>query len=229
MGLQTILTANGIDLALKRYDPDTGKLILSGSIIPGACVPREGSPVVIERSIWPKENLCITFCIHYSERPCEDEQLILDMTLEQLICASEHLPSDRDEDIDKTLLSRREREVLPLVAAAKTNGQIATELGISERTVEKHVASILEKTGLGNRKMIIAASQCARASSPQQNRNHNNFSSHNQFGESKEEPPSAGTRSSRGGDPDSAATLKKAGFSARDCVDSSRFPAWILD
>lgn len=199
LGLQTILSANGVDLALKRYDPETGKLVVSGNQIPGMCVPREGSPIVIERSIWPRENLCITFCIHYRERPCEDEQLILDMTLEQLICASEHLPSERDEDIDKTLLSRREREVLPLVAAAKTNGQIAAELGISERTVEKHVASILEKTGLGNRKMIIAASQGGRVSSPRQNCNHNNFSSHNQFGESKEEPSSAGIRSRRGG------------------------------
>ncbi|MEM6916876.1 MAG: LuxR C-terminal-related transcriptional regulator, partial [Verrucomicrobiota bacterium] len=98
------------------------------------------------------------FCVRYDSQPDANEELILDMVLEQLLCAGEHLPSEPDHDIDVSHLSRREREVLPLVAAGYTNGQIASELGISERTVEKHVASILEKTGLRNRKMVIARS-----------------------------------------------------------------------
>ncbi len=42
-------------------------------------------------------------------------------------------------------LTRREREVMPLVAAGKMNKQIAGELGISETTVKVHRGSIMRK------------------------------------------------------------------------------------
>jgi DNA-binding NarL/FixJ family response regulator len=48
-------------------------------------------------------------------------------------------------------LSGREAEVLRLVAAGKSNQQIAGELVISPNTVAKHVTSILTKTGAANR------------------------------------------------------------------------------
>ena len=43
-------------------------------------------------------------------------------------------------------LSQREREVLNLVVAGKSNKKIAIELGISEKTVDFHRANIKEKT-----------------------------------------------------------------------------------
>jgi RNA polymerase sigma factor (sigma-70 family) len=48
-------------------------------------------------------------------------------------------------------LSAREREVLGLVAEGKTNQQIASALGISDRTVATHVASIYRKLQITNR------------------------------------------------------------------------------
>jgi serine/threonine-protein kinase PknK len=45
-------------------------------------------------------------------------------------------------------LSRRELEVLDLMAEGRTNGAIARRLYVSDRTVESHVASILHKMGL---------------------------------------------------------------------------------
>lgn len=42
-------------------------------------------------------------------------------------------------------LTKREREVMPLVAAGKMNKQIAGELGISETTVKVHRGSIMRK------------------------------------------------------------------------------------
>ena len=48
-------------------------------------------------------------------------------------------------------LSRRESEVLTLVAAGKTNRAIAIELFISEKTVARHVSNIFTKLGLSSR------------------------------------------------------------------------------
>jgi class 3 adenylate cyclase/DNA-binding CsgD family transcriptional regulator len=54
-------------------------------------------------------------------------------------------------------LTRREREVLPLVAQGLSNRQIAGELSIGERTVEGHVANILAKWGLATRTQLAVA------------------------------------------------------------------------
>lgn len=48
-------------------------------------------------------------------------------------------------------LTGREIEVLRLIAAGRSNQEIADELSISVRTVERHVTNIYNKTGLGNR------------------------------------------------------------------------------
>lgn len=48
-------------------------------------------------------------------------------------------------------LSEREREVLRLLAAGKTNPQIAADLVLSPHTVDRHVSNIFAKIGTGNR------------------------------------------------------------------------------
>jgi DNA-binding NarL/FixJ family response regulator len=48
-------------------------------------------------------------------------------------------------------LSQREVEVLRLVAAGKSNQQIADELVISLNTVRRHVSNVFDKTGVANR------------------------------------------------------------------------------
>jgi DNA-binding NarL/FixJ family response regulator len=49
------------------------------------------------------------------------------------------------------LLSSREEEVLRLLAAGRSNQQIADELVISLNTVRRHVSNIFDKTGVANR------------------------------------------------------------------------------
>ncbi len=44
-------------------------------------------------------------------------------------------------------LTRRETEVLAMVAAGRTNREIAAELVVSQHTVHRHVANILRKLG----------------------------------------------------------------------------------
>jgi DNA-binding CsgD family transcriptional regulator len=53
-------------------------------------------------------------------------------------------------------LSRRESEVLTLVAAGKTNRAIATELFISEKTVARHISNIFTKLGVSSRAQATA-------------------------------------------------------------------------
>jgi FixJ family two-component response regulator len=48
------------------------------------------------------------------------------------------------------LLTRREHEVLALIAASATNKEAAQKLGISQRTVEIHRAHIMHKLGAKN-------------------------------------------------------------------------------
>jgi DNA-binding NarL/FixJ family response regulator len=58
-------------------------------------------------------------------------------------------------------LSRREREVLQLIARGLDNSEIAAELNISPRTAKNHVSSILSKLEVPNR--IQAATYAVRA------------------------------------------------------------------
>lgn len=53
-------------------------------------------------------------------------------------------------------LTPRQREVLRLVAAGETNRSIASELYISERTVERHVSDIFDRLGVSSRTAAAA-------------------------------------------------------------------------
>ncbi|MFS8096794.1 LuxR C-terminal-related transcriptional regulator [Lentzea alba] len=63
---------------------------------------------------------------------------------------------DRLSCTDTGLLTGREREVLALVAAGRTNRAIAADLVISEKTVASHVSHILTKLGLPSRAAATA-------------------------------------------------------------------------
>src|SRR5512143_1928096 len=61
---------------------------------------------------------------------------------------SQILQKEQDGAAD---LTRREMDVLRLVVEAKTNGEIGMLLGISEKTVEKHLDTIFRKLGVASR------------------------------------------------------------------------------
>jgi ATP/maltotriose-dependent transcriptional regulator MalT len=63
-------------------------------------------------------------------------------------------------------LTDRQLEVLRLLAGGLTNGEIATELVLSVRTVDRHVAEILAKLGVTSRRQAAAQAEALGISVP---------------------------------------------------------------
>jgi DNA-binding NarL/FixJ family response regulator len=61
------------------------------------------------------------------------------------------------------MLSNREIEVLELVASGRTNRDIAAELYLSVRTVDRHVSRIYQKLGVSSRAAAASVFERARA------------------------------------------------------------------
>lgn len=83
----------------------------------------------------------------FLEKPCDDAILIASV---RRALAEGHRASQRAAEADAAieriaLLTDRERQVLELLIAAKSNKVVAQELGISHRTVEIHRAKVIEK------------------------------------------------------------------------------------
>jgi DNA-binding CsgD family transcriptional regulator len=95
--------------------------------------------------------------VHFVPDPDDAACGFLLMRGERLDLRADHLAQLR--------LTGREREVLALVGAGKTNGEIAIVLAISARTVQKHLEHIFQKLGVETR---TAAAVCALAAADQQ-------------------------------------------------------------
>ena len=99
-----------------------------------------------------------------SDKPFTEEQRTMTELLKQhfsvacrRILAHEDALRRAKPLLAEETLTRRERETLPHILAGKTNPEIGIILGISFRTVEKHVASILEKAGVESRRMLMSS------------------------------------------------------------------------
>ncbi|HET8627272.1 MAG TPA: LuxR C-terminal-related transcriptional regulator [Thermomicrobiales bacterium] len=79
------------------------------------------------------------------------------MTLDAAVAeASNPLPEEAAAPAERSALTRREREIVALVARGLTNRQIADALSIAERTVDTHMSHVLGKLGLASRAQVAA-------------------------------------------------------------------------
>jgi FixJ family two-component response regulator len=96
--------------------------------------------------------------VDFLEKPFTD-QVLLDRINEALQLSAEAMKDHaRRMERERRLecLTAREREVLELVVAGKTNKAIATHLDISIKTVEAHRAKVMEKAGATSIAELVA-------------------------------------------------------------------------
>ncbi|TXS53690.1 hypothetical protein EAO75_05910 [Streptomyces sp. uw30] len=86
---------------------------------------------------------------HLGARPLVDASTHLAQRARLTLAVTPPLPAD--DPADSLGLTTRERDVLRLVSAGRTNRQIAEELFISPKTASVHVSNILGKLGVSGR------------------------------------------------------------------------------
>ena len=57
--------------------------------------------------------------------------------------------------MNKSILTKREKEVFTLLVSNKTTKEIAMELGISEKTVRNHISNAMQKLGVKGRAQAV--------------------------------------------------------------------------
>jgi DNA-binding CsgD family transcriptional regulator len=83
-------------------------------------------------------------------------EIILETVTPHLHLALSHLFSKKQSDINKSVVSTREKEVLNWLIQGKSSWDISVILGISERTVNFHVYNIMKKLDASNRPQAVA-------------------------------------------------------------------------
>jgi DNA-binding CsgD family transcriptional regulator len=109
------------------------------------------------------------FHLRVTQSPAARETTLLNLLTEHIHLAWEKLstahlsPRTRNTQTENILshpgfaqLSQRPQEVLPHLLRGLSNDEIASELGISSRTVEKHVTAVLRAYGCVSRAQLLA-------------------------------------------------------------------------
>jgi DNA-binding NarL/FixJ family response regulator len=151
-GLNALEIVRGVrpDMRLIVIGPEGDDELVMNSIVAGARayldltagpeIVRKAIDVVTSGSIWAPRRL-----------------------LSQLIDRLLKLPDNLT--VAHPQLTVRERQVLELILTARSNREIASQLGIEERTVKSYVGSLMRKTGADNRvKLSMSALSLALVS-----------------------------------------------------------------
>ncbi len=103
--------------------------------------------------------------VEFIQKPFRDQDLLDCVQGALKKAAREQQRRSLREKVDRAMesLTAREREILGHIADGQTNKRVALELGISQRTVEKHRASILRKMSVRSTpeliRLVVSASE----------------------------------------------------------------------
>ena len=61
----------------------------------------------------------------------------------------------REEIVEKSILSKREKEVFDLLITNNTTSDIAEKLKISEKTVRNHISNVMQKLDVKSRAVAV--------------------------------------------------------------------------
>jgi DNA-binding CsgD family transcriptional regulator len=127
-------TARGLPEQLAQWISYSDRTLRNATDVPGV-----RRPLVVERA-------GNRLTVHLLSKP-EQNFLVLEV----------HRSAIDPAALSSLPLTRRESEILAYVAVGKTNPEIAIILGISSRTVSKHVEHILERLGVETRTAAAAS------------------------------------------------------------------------
>lgn len=136
--------------AVLETNPSARILILTMSEEPAALAAaiRAGAHGYVVKGAEPED-------IERALRGVARDQVVFDATLASAVLATARAPAVVDRAF--AMLTRREVEVLDLVAAGRSNAEIAAALVVSQKTARNHVSSILTKLGWTRAEAIARA------------------------------------------------------------------------
>lgn len=150
---------NGLEVsrAIKRSHPHVGVVLLSSSLDGQHVVKaiRAGVAAYLPRNISWDDLLATLYDVRKGTYPINDLVLSLPDVAAQVLGAFRQMAVDEDTQSIYSPLSPRELQVLELVAAGRTNKEIALLLDISNQTVKNHVSSILRKLAVNDRTQAV--------------------------------------------------------------------------
>jgi DNA-binding NarL/FixJ family response regulator len=149
----TMPDMNGLDVTrtIRERSPATSVLVLTMHFSEELAreVLRAGALAYVLKSDADSELLAAIDHVRHNQ-PFFTGSLALTMAQTFVHGASEPQPATNRKRLPGSPLTRREVEVVRLLAEGKSNKQAAVELGVSIRTVESHRTHIMHKMGFRN-------------------------------------------------------------------------------
>lgn len=150
---------NGLEVAhaIKRTHPHVGVILLSADMDGPHVVKaiRAGVAAYVPRNTSWEQLLRTINDVRKGDYPINDLVLSLPDVASQVLATFRQMAVDEDTQSIYSPLSPRELQVLELVAAGRTNKEIASQLDISNQTVKNHVSSILRKLAVNDRTQAV--------------------------------------------------------------------------
>ena len=150
---------NGLEVAraIKRSHPNVGIVLLSAETDLQVMIKalRAGIAAYVPRTVPWEELLKVLQDVRRGDYPINDVVLKEPQIAALVLNEFRSLTADEDGENIYSPLSPREIEVLELVAAGRTNKEIAAKLAISNQTVKNHISSILRKLAVNDRTQAV--------------------------------------------------------------------------